>query len=1083
MTGKKKNNPRLQSKASPFPDHKQIREQAERETNGISLADLDNMTREEIRQMIYEMQVKQVEARLENAQLHSSLEHANDILKGISVGVWSLTWPDLEIVYLSPATEEIYKRPLQDFYENPDLWQEVTHPEDQDITKSAFEQLRETGAAKRQCRILRPDGSIAWVSDKSKLVFDENNNPIRVEGICRDITERKQADDALTESEKLFQILIENMAEGVVIKNDSDQYLHWNQKASEIFGINIDDLKGQTTESFWPQIIHEDGCVYNKNEFPSLHTLYTGEPCENVVMGIRMGHQNITWIKANTRPYFKPGDIKPSAVIISFSDISDQKQAEEALRQSENYYRTIFETSASAIFIIEEDTTISHVNSNFEKLSGYSKQEVEGKKSWTEFIQPDDLSWMRENHYLRGRDPRAAPLNYEFRFFVRNGELRYGYLTIDMIPDTTQSVASLIDITERKQAEKNLRESELRFQRMLSLVPDMISIHDTDLNIVYSNWNGFGAVPEERQILKTKCYKTYRGYDDTCPDCQAKTVLESRKPFQTEKQLPDGRWVDLRVIPLLDEMGDVELFMEWVRDITERKQAEAALKESERDKALILNSTAELIAYYDTDLRIIWTNRAAANSVNMQPEDLLNLYCYEIWQQRTEPCPGCPVLAAKEAREPQQAERKMYDGRFWSIRGYPIFNDEGDVIALVEISQEITEQKHAEEMSAKLQEQFHQAQKLESIGRLAGGVAHDLNNLLSPILGYGEMLLEDAPANDPRTESIEEIVSAGKRAQSLIRQLLAFSRKQPLQFQSLDINELLKGFKKLLRRTLRENIEIQIHFGEAIPQVVGDVGQIEQVIMNLVVNAQDAMPDGGILTIETAKLDLDENYAKQKNGVTAGPYVMLAISDNGIGMDEDTFNHLFEPFFTTKEQGKGTGLGMSTAYGIIKQHGGNIWAYSEPGQGTTIKIYLPVSTKPSDVIPRADHRKPVSKGMETVLLAEDDQQVRNLTTAILERYGYKVLVAGSGQETLSILTNHEGPIHLLITDVIMPDMNGKELYNKILKAYPEIRVLYMSGYTDNVIAHHGVIDPGVNFIEKPFNVKALAAKVRQVLEE
>lgn len=323
----------------------------------------------------------------------------------------------------------------------------------------------------------------------------------------------------------------------------------------------------------------------------------------------------------------------------------------------------------------------------------------------------------------------------------------------------------------------------------------------------------------------------------------------------------------------------------------------------------------------------------------------------------------------------------------------------------------------------------------------------------------------------------------GKRAKSIVRQLLAFSRKQPLQFQSLNINDILKGFKKLLRRTLREDIGIQIHFGESIPQVEGDLGQIEQVIMNLVVNAQDAMPEGGILTIETAQVDLDENYAKQKNGVTAGSYVMLAISDNGIGMDEDTFNQLFEPFFTTKEQGKGTGLGMSTAYGIIKQHGGNIWAYSEPGQGTTIKIYLPVTTKPGEVIPRADHRKPVSKGMETVLLAEDDQQVRNLTKAILERYGYKVLVAGSGQEALSIVINHEGPIQLLITDVIMPDMNGKELYQKISKDYPEIKVLYMSGYTDNVIAHHGGIDPGVNFIEKPFNVKTLAAKVRQVLEE
>jgi len=520
-----------------------------------------------------------------------------------------------------------------------------------------------------------------------------------------------------------------------------------------------------------------------------------------------------------------------------------------------------------------------------------------------------------------------------------------------------------------------------------------------------------------------------------------------------------------------------------IGQIVERKQAEAALRESEREKDLILNSTAEMIVYYDTDLKIIWANRAAAEPVDMHPDDLAGRRCYEIWRQQSAPCPDCPVLAAREACEAHKAEVQAPDGRYWAIRGYPVTNDEGDVIALVEFSQEITEQKHAQETSARLQEQFHQVQKLESIGRLAGGVAHDLNNLLSPILGYGEMLLEDAPANDPRLEPLEEIVSAGKRAQALVRQLLAFSRKQPLQFQSLDINDLLKGFKKLLRRTLREDINIQIHFGESIPQVEGDIGQIEQVIMNLAVNAQDAMPEGGTLTMETALVDLDENYAKQKNGVTAGPYVMLAISDNGTGMDKETLKHLFEPFFTTKEQGKGTGLGMPTAYGIIKQHGGNIWTYSEPGQGTTIKIYLPLPTKTRDAISHAEDRKPASKGVETVLLAEDDQQVRHLTTAILERYGYQVIVAGNGQEALSALKKHKGPIDLLITDVIMPDMNGKELYNKLSKYYPETRVLYMSGYTDNVIAHHGVIDPGVNFIEKPFNVKALAAKVREVLEE
>ena len=387
--------------------------------------------------------------------------------------------------------------------------------------------------------------------------------------------------------------------------------------------------------------------------------------------------------------------------------------------------------------------------------------------------------------------------------------------------------------------------------------------------------------------------------------------------------------------------------------------------------------------------------------------------------------------------------------------------------------------------SLQLEEQLHQAQKMESIGRLAGGVAHDLNNLLSPILGYSEMLLEERQFKGDLREPVEEIVNAGRRARSLVRQLLAFSRRQTLQFQPININDLLTNFQKLLRRTIREDITLHLDPAPGLPQIRGDIGQLEQVIMNLAVNAQDAMPTGGALSLATASADIDEAYASRKRGVTPGRYVRITISDTGSGMDARTLENLFEPFFTTKEVGKGTGLGLSTAYGIVKQHGGNIWAYSEPGLGSSIKIYLPAAEDSKQAEAAASEKTPAPDqgGSETILIAEDDLQVRNLALTVLKRKGYTVLSASNGAEALEKLKAHKGPVHLLLTDVIMPDSNGKELYEQIADIRPDIRVLYMSGYTDDALARHGIVDSRVNFIEKPFSVKFLAAKVRTVLDQ
>jgi signal transduction histidine kinase/ActR/RegA family two-component response regulator len=396
------------------------------------------------------------------------------------------------------------------------------------------------------------------------------------------------------------------------------------------------------------------------------------------------------------------------------------------------------------------------------------------------------------------------------------------------------------------------------------------------------------------------------------------------------------------------------------------------------------------------------------------------------------------------------------------------------VAANEELEKEVAERKLAEE-------QLRQAQKMEAVGKLAGGVAHDFNNLLTVINGQTELSLRRISQNDPMYHKLEAIKGAGEQAASLTRQLLAFSRKQVLQPKVLDLNKVIFETNKILQRLIGEDIDLLIGLGPDLGKIKADPSQIEQVLMNLAVNARDAMPQGGKLTIETNNVLIDEEYVSHHFSVHPGRYVVLAVSDTGCGMDEATQSHIFDPFFTTKEVGRGTGLGLSTVYGIVKQSGGNIWVYSEVGRGTTFKIYLPcVESNPVEQKINVEDTN-LHIGTETVLLVEDEERVRDMTKEILQESGYQVLEAKHGQEALLVADQHPGPIHLMLSDVVMPQMSGRELAERLTPLRKDMKVLYMSGYTDDAIVHHGVLDEGMSFIEKPFTPSALAHKVRQVL--
>ena len=390
------------------------------------------------------------------------------------------------------------------------------------------------------------------------------------------------------------------------------------------------------------------------------------------------------------------------------------------------------------------------------------------------------------------------------------------------------------------------------------------------------------------------------------------------------------------------------------------------------------------------------------------------------------------------------------------------------------------EQAKSRAAMRELERQLLQAQKMEAVGRLAGGIAHDFNNILTAIIGYADLLGEDPATSPDARADLDEIRRAAQRAAALTRQLLAFSRQQVLEPRVFDLNGLVANLEKMLRRLIGEDVELRTALHPDLGPVRADPGQIEQVLVNLVVNARDAMPQGGKITIETDAVELDETYASQHVSVVPGSYTMLAVSDTGSGMDEATRAKIFEPFFTTKAPGQGTGLGLSTVYGIVKQSGGNIWVYSEVGRGTTFKIYLPRVTAAAEAAP-----EPVVAtdpgGHETILLVEDSEGVHNLAVRVLRARGYTVLTAHSGAEAETVARTHQGPIHLLLTDVVLPQVGGPELAKRLAAQRPQLKVLFMSGYTDNSIVHHGVLAAGVSYLQKPFTPEGLARRVREVL--
>ncbi|MBI1390634.1 MAG: PAS domain S-box protein [bacterium] len=942
-------------------------------------------------------------------------------------------------------------------------------------------------------RIETTRGEEKWIANAAVQIRDEQGVVIGCLGILQDITEWKMTESALRDERDRAQQYLDIAGVIIVVLDRNGVVTLINRMGCQTLGYPEEEIIGfPWFEKF---IAPSDRKTLSK----AFQTLLENETekyewFENGVVTQSGEIREILW--RNRILYDSSGAVV--GTLSSGEDVTERKRAERALRDSEARYRSIVEDQTDFVVRWNRDFTIQFANQAYCQYFGLTRKQVIGV-NFLDLIPDADRESVVEKIRSLTKD---HPTREDEHRAWRHGEIVWQHWIDRAIFDETgkvleyQSVGR--DITDRKNAEMALQESQLRLE--LALQGANLGIWDwypqTGLAYVNEQWeNLLGySMPEFTQSIEM--WLSLIHPDDKRAILRAwYDHLRGRTPmFEMEYRLmtKTGEWkwvLDRGKVVERDESGKPVRASGSQLDITDRKLFEHELAERNDFIETILNNlpigiavnqrlNGEALYINDRYVEIHGWPREVLKDRNafyhyLFPDPVLREY----WMKRIYD----DIVSGDPARmkwDGLQIANQNQDQRTINLSCIPIETQQINIFAVIDVS----EQKQAEEEKRKLEDQLRQTQKIDAVGRLAGGIAHDFNNLLVAILGYSDMAVTMLDAASPVRKHILEVKKAGERAEALTRQLLAFSRKQVMQPRVIDLNDLIIEMDGMLRRLIGENIELKTIPDPNLGSIVADAGQIEQVLVNLAINSRDAMPDGGSLTIETSNVELDEAYVKRHPEAHLGPHVMLAVSDDGVGMDRNTLERVFEPFFTTKEKGKGTGLGLSMVYGIVKQSGGNIWIYSEPGQGTSVKIYLPlVEGEEEDLnTPRPEILE--LNGNETVLVVEDETLVRELIVQTLEQHGYRVLSASRGDEALQAINKQKGDIHLLLTDVVMPGISGRELANQALKILPDMKVLYISGYTENAIVHHGVLDTGLQFLQKPFTAGVLLRKIRRILD-
>ncbi len=965
----------------------------------------------------------------------------------------------------------------------------VESPDKQD---DAVKTIRAKGhIANHELQVRRKDGTLRDGLFSVEVINNQGRECFLT--VMVDITERKEAEKELRESEQRYSDYITNTPYGVFVTDENGRYIEGNPAACSITGYSEQELLSMSITDLLCEDSREAGMARLKE------VLESGQAVAEIPFRNKKGERR-WWLVSAVK-------LSDSRMLGFCNDITDRKQVEDAIKESERKWRNVLIDTPQIGISLDPNARIIFANNHFLSLTGWKKEDVLGR-NWFETFIPDDVrEKVREIFSTIMQTGNTQGLSsFENEILTRSGERRYVSWSNVITKDPQGTIVDVtclgIDMTEREKAEEALRDSESRYRLLADNASDVIWTMNMEQEYTYfspSVKKLRGYTPEEAIQIPVEKTLTPESHEMAMQILMEEIALEHesgvdfdrRRIMELEQFCKDGStiWTEVTTSFIRDQNGMPIGIYGIARNITERRNAERLIRESEEKyRSLVEGSLQGVVIAQDDPLRLIFANRTMSEITGFDKNELLEM--------------GPEQLALLIHEDDRSRFFSNFRNRIAgkdtpSLDSYRIIKKNGDMswvqthssrieylgrLSTLTVFVDISDLQKAEQEKAKLQDQLVQAQKMESIGRLAGGVAHDFNNILTGINGYAEMILEGLESGDPMWADMKEIKSAGERAAGLTAQLLAFSRKQIISPKVIRPNDIIERSRKMIGRIIGEDIDMQFKPARKLGRIKADPSQLDQILVNLSVNAKEAMPDGGKLIIETQNVHLSPEFCEPHEDAEPGDYVMLAVTDTGCGMDRETQLKIFEPFFSTKGRDQGTGLGLATVYGIVKQNKGLIKVYSEIDIGTTFKVYFPRVMEEADRLSK-EKGTDLPKGTETVLLVEDEAMVRKLARKILERQGYEVIEMENGGSAYAYFDEHDDPVGLLLTDVVMPNMNGKTLFNKLKEKRPGLKAIFMSGYTENAIAHHGVLDEGTHFIQKPFTIETLARMVRKVLDE
>jgi two-component system, cell cycle sensor histidine kinase and response regulator CckA len=1008
------------------------------------------------------------------AALRENAGRFQELAQSIHQVFWFLSVNPYRALYVSPAFEGMWGIPAQALYDDPFAWVQCIHPEDRDGARAKFEAWLQqpSGPAADEFRIVRPDGSVRWLSYRGSTTVGPDG-ALRASGITEDITEAKRAELRLRRSQDRLQCLTSSNIVGIIVGDAEGVLAEANDAFLRMVGYDRDDLAAKRIN--WRNMTPPEWDGADRAAFEEAVATGSGGPYEKEL--IRKDGSRVPVLLGIAR---MPGG---EEAVCFVHDLTERKRVIQALERNERRFRALIENSFDYVSLFDRNGTRLYASPSQLRLTGYQTHEREGRSIF-EHIHPEDL----ERAESTFRDLIARPgdsVRVEVRARRKNGDWIWVESIITNLlaePGVEAVVTNTRDITERKRIVQALEHRERHFRALIENGSDLITLMDENGKTRYASpatLRTLGYQPDDLQ----DAYAFSRIHPDDVERAQsalrellASPGVSTKIELRTRRSDGIWLWVESIATNLLAEPG-VEAIVINSRDITERKLAAQWVLEGNQRLNALIQAAPVGICELDPEGRLMRWNPAATQMFGWNEGEVLGKLPPFIPEEALNDfknlLSGCFNGQQLEGLE---QSRRCKDGSCIEIGIWtaPLRDASGRTTGLVAIMVDVTERKQLE---GKLQE----SDKLRAIGRLAGGIAHDFNNLLTVILGYAKLLKEQLSADHPLQKHARAIHDSGERAAALIEQLLAFSRQKALQPKILDWNTVLEHSAGMFKRLIGEDVQLEMLLAPGGVSIQADPSQLDQLGLNLVVNARDAMPEGGSITLETSVVDLGAAEAARLS-LRSGRYAALSVADTGHGMDEQTKARIFEPFFTTKGQGRGTGLGLSTVYGIVQQSGGGIAVHSKPGFGTTFTVYLPSVDEPDegfeDLEPPSSLDAGDCSGSGKILLVEDEAPLRELVGTTLQQAGYTVLEAADGQEALG-MREELGALDLLLTDVVMPGMNGPDLAQRLRLEWPELPVIYVSGYNDRV--REDQLNADTVLIPKPFSLRALLDKVNELL--